>query len=204
MATLGDLKSRIMAETNRDDLADDLASTLSQVISSAISDYADMRFYFNEARAAVPVATGVEYLARPMRVIDNVYVQLTASSRYLLMKQDVDAIELWAGTPVTGQPTDYAAFQDKLRLYPVPNTAYTLSVLGVADEPALIADTDANHWTNEGQDLICARAQVRLYRDVFRDPDGAQLATAAEAMALRNLKGETGARLGTGRTRVRW
>ena len=36
MATLGDLKARIIAETNRDDLLDDLAEALEQVINQAI------------------------------------------------------------------------------------------------------------------------------------------------------------------------
>ena len=48
MATLGDLKQRIIDETNRDDLQDELASALNRVIADAIDFYQAERWVFDE------------------------------------------------------------------------------------------------------------------------------------------------------------
>ena len=49
----------------------------------------------------------------------------------------------------------------------------------------------SNQWTNEGSDLIAARARMLLCRDSLRDVDGYRLAAEAEAEALAKLRRET-------------
>jgi hypothetical protein len=80
MATLADLKARIIAETNRDDLADDLATALDEVISRAIEFYAVQRFTFNEYRQTATTVANNQYVTLPAgtRMID--YLSVTVGS----------------------------------------------------------------------------------------------------------------------------
>jgi hypothetical protein len=89
----------------------------------------------------------------------------------------------------------------------VPNTAYPLTFLGVADvTPALdYSDgTSTNAWLTDGYDLLAARVRYLLYRDYFRDAEGANIALGAEQEALADLRNSVSQLLGTGRMRGSW
>jgi hypothetical protein len=209
MATLADLKARIIAETNRDDLADDLATALDEVISRAIEFYAVQRFTFNEYRQTATTVANNQYVTLPsgIRMID--YLSVTVGSNaYPLRPQAWQVIEEWNGYATTsGQPTDYSVQTGQVRLYPVPNTAYPLTFLGVADvTPALdySDDTSTNAWLTDGYDLLAARVRYLLYRDYFRDAEGANIALGAEQEALADLRNSVAQLLGTGRMRGSW
>lgn len=206
MATLGDLKTRIITEVNRDDLEDTLADQLSLYISRAIDDYANQRFWFNEARTTGVMIAGDEYLDLPAgaRFVDNVYI-LIGQTRYKLWKRQTWYIEEMYSSPQSGQPTDYCMIGDQIRTWPTANQAYPVVWETVSDvTPALVADTDENNWTNEGQDLIDARTRLLLYRDQFRDRQGVMEATAAQQEALYRLKNESNRRMGTGSIQASW
>lgn len=209
MATLADLKARIIAETNRDDLADDLATALDEVISRAIEFYAVQRFTFNEYRQTATTVANNQYVTLPAgtRMID--YLSVTVGSNaYPLRSQAWQVIEEWNGYATTsGQPTDYSVQTGQVRLYPVPNTAYPLTFLGVADvTPALDYSDGAstNAWLTDGYDLIAARVRYLLYRDYFRDAEGANIALGAEQESLSDLRNSVSQLLGTGRMRGSW
>jgi hypothetical protein len=207
MATYADMQARIIAETNRDDLADDLASALTRAIQRAIEFYADTRFWFNEFTQASVCTPQSEYVNQPtgLRKIDRLSVQVGANSYGLKSQPFTKIDELARAMPDNvGQPTDYATFGYQVRLWRMPNIAYPLNFIGIADLSALVKPTDANAWTNEAQDLIAARARYVLYRDQFRDPDGAATAHGAELEELGRLNHETAKRLGTGRVRPSW
>lgn len=209
MATLGDLKARVKAETNRDDLDDELAVAFVEVIQRAITYYETMRFTFTESRTVSTTAANDEYVAVPsgLQVIDQLSVQV-GSNRYPLRVQAYQTIEEWNGYATTsGQPTDYAVSQDQIRLYPIPNTAYPLVFLGLKTvSPALDYDDDTstNAWLVQGYDLIAARVRYLLYRDYFRDDQGASIALGAEQEALADLRKSASLLLGTGRMRGSW
>jgi hypothetical protein len=73
--------------------------------------------------------------------------------------------------------------------------------------PPLLADTDQNFWTNQGQDLIVAQSKIRLYRDylsaVATDPRllGTQM---QEQAAYSRLRAESTRRTATGRLQPAW
>jgi len=205
MATLGDLKARVIRETNRDDLADDLADALSYAITSAIDFYSTQRWDFNEARTVDTMLSGEEYTTLPTgtRILDELYL-IIGGVRYRLTKQEMDYIEGLYSVPMIGQPTDYAVFQGQVRVWPTPNRNYSVIWLTIEDQPALTDDSSSNAWTTEGYDLIAARTRYLLYRDQFRDSAGAAVAYAAEQEAYGNLKGTTNRLIGTGRMRASW
>jgi hypothetical protein len=212
MATYADMQARIIREMNRDDLGDTLALSLTQAIQDAIQFYADQRFWFNESIASSVTVLNNEYVSLPgttnFRKLDRFAITVGAT-QYPLRPQSLVTIEDWAKAIQTqGQPTDYAVYGaadvPTYRLWPRPNAVFPLTWVGVVDLSTLSAGSDTNSWTTYAQALIVARAKMLLYRDQFRDTEGAQIAANAEAQQLATLKVETARRLGTGRMKSSW
>ena len=90
-----------------------------------------------------------------------------------------------------GPPQSWASDGNLVRLWPTPDGSYSLNVYGIAQIDAPQSDADQSVWTTEAQDLIAARSRFLLFRDVFRDTEGVQLAAQAEGEALRKLRQET-------------
>lgn len=203
--TLGDLKVRIITEVNRDDLYDDLASQLSLYISRAIDYYSNQRLVFNEARVTNVLVPLDQYCDLPVgtRVLDRVFL-LVGQTRYELCKRQTWHIENLYSSPQQGQPTDFCVLDRQIRLWPTPNTAWTIIWETVTDVTPLVDDNSSNEWTTTGQDLIDARTRYYLYRDQFRDNDGAAQSLIAEREALARLKNESNRLIGTGRVQARW
>jgi hypothetical protein len=187
MSTLGELKTRIIAKLNRDDMGSggDLETVLADAISEAIELHADEQFYFNRGSGSRSTTADVAYVARPT----GVRVAKTVS--YLgepLDKVSLDEIE---HRTETGLPSRWAENGDNIQLWPIPNAVYSLSVFGTQAITALANDAASNEWTEEGAPLIDAATRVILYRDVLRDDGGEAAATRAETKALSRLRRET-------------
>ena len=211
MATLGDLKTRIISETTRDDLADDLAAQFQNVIAQAIDQYAAERWWFNESRQSVLTTPGQQTIPWPTgaRIIDGLYLeQNNGNTRWPLQARSIDEFESLMQPSTLGQPADYLVKGLLVYLFPTPNAAYSLVwdlLIDVA--PPLVLDTDQNFWTNQGQDLIAAQTKIRLYRDylsaVATDPR-LMGATMAEQAAYSRLRAESTRRTATGRLQPAW
>jgi hypothetical protein len=65
--------------------------------------------------------------------------------------------------------------------------------LGGIDSPPA-EDASSNIWTSEAEDLIAARVRMLLYRDLWRDEEGMQMAATAEADEKKRLQRETARR----------
>lgn len=211
MATLGDLKTRIISETTRDDLADDLAAQFQNLIAGAIDVYANERWWFNEARQLATTTPGIQTVPWPTgaRFIDGFYLEQNAgNSRWPITARSIDEFEQLSQAGARGQPTDYLVKGLLVYLHPTPNAAYSLVWDLIRDvSPPLVADTDSNFWTNEGQDLIVAQSKIRLYRDYLSalatDPR-LMAATMQEQDAYSGLRSESNRRLSTGRIQPGW
>lgn len=204
-ANLGGLRTRIITETNRDDLSDELATALDSVIADAIEHYAAERWWFTEARDTSTTTAASQYTDRPSgaRLIDKPFLVI-GNVRYDLNKRDREWIEGMYTSPLSGQPTDYCEMGTQVRWWPTPSSAYDIVWMDVVDATALdYSDaTSSNAWTTYAPQLISARARMMLFRDYFKsDPDYAR-AEAAEAQWYDRFKGETNRRVGTGRVRA--
>lgn len=195
MATLTELKTRIIAETNREDLEDTLATQLQTHIARACEYYADTRFWFNAIATTATTTANTRTLAIPsgVRRIDRLTIPAYYRDIHEVTLEGLDDSDIY------GVPDWYCYYNDSLRFYPIPDAAYTLGIYGLAQVDAPTGASDTNAWTNEAFDLICAHTRFTLYRDQFRDPDGAQLAKGAVADALARLQRETARRLETPR-----
>jgi hypothetical protein len=215
MANLGDLKQRIISETLRDDLADTLASQFQGLIARSIDQYESEGWWFNEKRLVTQCVPMQEFVLWPTGTpaeairLDGLYLeQNSGNSRWPITPRSVAEFEALAQPSTTGQPTDYLVANDRIRLFPIPNQAYQLAWdLIVAVTPVLVADTDANFWTNQGQDLIVAQVKIRLYRDflsaTITDPRLVN-AMAAERDYYSNLRSDSSRRVATGRLQPGW
>lgn len=208
MPTLADLRTRIITETNRDDLQDELASALDLCIAQSIDYYKNSRFWFNELRETSTLSAGDEYANIPADFVflDDIRI-IIGGVRYKFLKRTMDYIEGLYSVPLTGQPTDWAEWVGQIRVWPTPPIDYTLIWLGVANVTPALDYTDGNStndWLTHGYDLIDARARFLLYRDYFRDEGGMAIAKAAETEAFSNLKAWSNRLMATGRVRAQW
>lgn len=212
MATLGELKARVRAETNRDDLDDELSGALTLAIQRAIEFYADEKFWFNSTITTVTSGAGSIPVPASVRKVERLAIPALN-----ITLQETTLTQLERGTllPVNGIPRWYAYYNNALNVWPQPEQSFTFQIIGLLDLPLLTTGEDymwsaedpitgfgdsltgQNAWTNEAQDLIAARARFTLMRDQFRDPEGAQLAQAAMTEAFDRLKRETARRLET-------
>lgn len=212
MASLGDLKQRIIAETLRDDLADDMAVQLNLIIQKSIDQYAANRWWFNEKGTLANCTVGSEFVPLPddFRFLDQADLKVGGVFYTLQQAQPVEVDDLYNAGPIGGQPMTAAILGTNLYVWPTPNQAYPIHLRYVADVlPALDYNDDAsaNFWTNQGQDLITARAKLRLYRDylsaTLQDPRVVN-ANNQEEEAYSRLRSEHNRRLSTGRVRAGW
>lgn len=194
--TLGELKSRIADELNRDDLDTQIGNS----ITAAIQQWGRERFWRTVSSQTATTTLGGQYATLPegMRTLDIVQV-LDGSTYWPLTARPLATIDDWQGaTTSSGVPSDYAVENTRIRLYPTPDAVYTLTFVGVFSLPALADDTDTNFWTEEAADLIAATVKYRIYRDIIRNSEAMTFAKVAEKEALDWLTDETTRKLSTG------
>jgi hypothetical protein len=184
MATYADLKTRLATEMVRDDLSGDLETQRDLAIARAIEFYQGERFWFNTGSGSATATTSIVAMPVTMRIIDDVAL----SDGTLLQKTKVRKL---LGSPKSGTPTHWAEYAGGLYVWPTPGSSTALTLYGVRHIDAPTDDSDETVWTNEAYDLISAHSRFILYRDVFRDPEGAQLAKGAIDEALMRLRSET-------------
>lgn len=195
MATYAALKERIAQELVRDDIASggDNEALLETHISRACEFYADRKFWFNSIITTVATVANTQGVTIPatVRVIERVSIP---SYSIELNEVQVGAI---SDEPTYALPTRYAYYNNTIRFDPIPDAVYTLNIYGIAQVSAPTLDADTNVWTTEAQDLIVARVKKNLCRGLFRDPDGAALASTEETEEFNRLLRETARRLET-------
>lgn len=202
MATYLDMINRIGDETLRADMAEQIKLC----IQDAIAQYEVERFWFNQFRDRVfaTIAGQEFYGAADQADIPNVLefdaVTLTVgSTRWPLTKTGYVQIERWnSDGAARGQPTHYAYWGQQIRLYPVPDSVYSIRLSGLFKLPTLVADSDQNAWTKEAEELIRHRAKTVLYSQYLRDDANAARAAALEADARERLSSTAARRLATG------
>lgn len=192
MATLADLKTAIIADTNRDDLSTDFSAGLLRHIQAACEFYADTKFWFNSIITTATTMPGSNSVTIPatVRIVERVTIPAYNADLSEVILGNFDDYE------VSALPGWYAYYNDTLRLYPTPDQAYTLNIYGVAQVAAPSLDADSSIWTNQAKDLIAARTRITLYRDTeMGDSEMVQRAIGAEQDALGRLRRETSRRL---------
>lgn len=201
--TLGGMKTRIADEIARSDLT----SQIGLAIEEAIDEAATNRFWFNEARALTfSTVAGQEYYTSDdlaaMVEIDAIWYTNNGQRRNLTLSGNIPLNDLNNGSPPSGEPSNWSRYGDEFRLYPIPRSAWTVSVDGTTKFPPLTLDDQSNPWMVQGERYVRAIAKRILFSDVIRDFDEAQAQEALVEKYLNQLVSQTYDRIATGKVRA--
>jgi hypothetical protein len=198
MTTYGKIQDRIAGELGRSDLT----TAIQDAIQTAIKYYERRRFYFNETQGSFSASSSQEYYGSAdaafipkLVLIDSLTITANGTS-YPLYARDWAYIDrLQTNSGYTGDPVDYAYYNNKLRFYPVPYTGRTFNISYVQRLATLSATADTNAWVDDAEELIRSRAKRELYTHKIQSTEKAAVMRAAEDDALEVLEGETLSRL---------
>lgn len=163
-----------------------LLSPIQNAIQSAIAKWEREPFYFNGYRveptnaspfklvAGQEFYTAVDFapLGTLARII-NIRLLQGGQNRYDLDERDVNYLnDIAVNAAWRGLPTDYSFDQaQNLRIYPIPDVAYPVGIVGTQRFTALAQAADANCWTMDAFDLIKSEAKLILAREVIYDQE---------------------------------
>jgi hypothetical protein len=186
------MRSRIEDDLDRTDLS----TQITKAINRAIEYYESERFWFSEKVGTfVTIANQSNYGTAdgaPSDIAEIDYVEITLSGKeYPLTDRSYTYIKDRIGADVTGEPSDFAYYQEKFYFYPIPNAVRTITISYQQKYAELSADGDTNDFTTDAEDLIEARARWWIYSRIIKDQEQANIAKAEEADALQNLRIKT-------------
>jgi hypothetical protein len=153
---------------------------IAQAIQNAIAKWEREHFYFNEIEAINTVSTVVgqefytsanwAFIAAQIH-IDKIWV-LISNNRYSLNPRTEQYISDTSLNPsVQGQPIDYAYYAETIRLYPIPDGVYQITVEGTQKFSSLANSSDSNSWTTDAADLIKAEAKLDILTNILKQPE---------------------------------
>lgn len=207
MTTFADIKAEIADDI--DDTTGEYAVQIGRAVKAAIRYAERFAFYFNETRdktfATVPGrewydAADLADIATLVR-IEAAYLHQASGQLTELIRFPPGEIEALAdNSAASGEPYGFVYFGQRIRLYPIPNAAYTVRLqLGPYRLAPLALDSDSNAWLDEAYDLVKARAKYLIHKDTTKDSGLAAEALSDYQDQFAVLKGETSSRNGAGR-----
>lgn len=185
MSTFGQIQDRINLDfLNRSDLIQETK----RAIKASIRYYEQQRWWFNETSTAVLCSAGQTFVSLPANflVLDSLQITLN-SADYSLRRNDIDWLRDANAVRSTGQPTDFAIYQNRIELFPIPSSAYSLPIHYIKQLTPLSADTDTNAWLSAAEDCITYRATMLMLLGVMDKADKAPAFALLEAQALSTL-----------------
>jgi hypothetical protein len=210
MTTLAVMKARIADELARSDLT----TMIAYAIDDAIAAYQSRRFFFNELREVLfTTADGQEWYdfsdseyIPDLMAIDSIRVAID-SNFWELCRKTPDELESTEVSPAEGQPTSYTYYNQQIRLYPIPNDTWDVTVSAHIKLAAPVSDDETyNAWMTDAERLIRARAKLNLTRNVNASgidpgfsPQAVIIFGSEETDAFNELKSRTAKQLGTGK-----
>jgi hypothetical protein len=221
VSTLGQMRTRIVDDMLRDDLT---SNQLTNAINDAIELQEGERYKWNEKRYTLLTVAAQEYysLSEPTLLasdgsaledgellleVDDIFTSIN-NNPYRLTPRTQQHMNEWQSATFQGQPADYTIYGQQLRIWPVPDQAYTLSLMGLArlGPNPLSGESDTNAWMTDGASIIRAQAKILLYRDLLRDDEGMaiasqQLVEAGGTLNPASAKRKMAAQAFTGRIR---
>lgn len=204
--TLGYMQDKIADQISRSDLT----TQITESISDAIRFYQPHRFIFSEGRdTSLSTVNNQEFysatddpLLGSLFEFDYITVSI-GTAKFDLPRYQPEDLELLtqSGTQF-GQPQCYSYYNFQMRLYPVPDAAYPLTIAAhqLIAAPTVQAAT-GNPWMGEAERLIRSRARYELALNYTFDEDEMKFMTAATTEAYDELKARTNKLAGTGEVR---
>jgi hypothetical protein len=202
MSTYGTMQSRIASELRRTGIESDIRNAIQEsILLEEVEPY-----YFNQARAeATTVASQARYAVPTDFQVMRSLKALISDSWWVIEPRTYGELEYEHVRDATvGQPEIYAIWDQRFRLWPVPDQAYTLELSYVKSLSDLSDDADTNAWMIDGEPLIRYMAKAVVLRNIIQGPEADAMAEGQEAQASRardRLRKEYQRRTSTGRLR---
>ena len=204
MATYGDLQTRIADELDRSDLT----SQIQKSILTAVAYYERQPFWFTESSFTFSTVAGQElYGSSDAAAIATAPTIERLNGNFFGLRtpmikhpwEYIDNISTLTTSRATPRDWAYRAYQ--IRVYPIPDRAYTITAYYTPRLTTVSSNSDSNAWTNDAEALIRSRAKIDLIANVIRGPDMVEELTvlrAQEQEELNALRMETTRRKATG------
>ncbi len=194
-----------------DELIDSGALSTAQIkaaIQSAIKFYERKPFYFNQKKEGTfSTVASQEYYGSAANSDIPYIIQFfgftIGTSKNPVTKVDFSAIDAVQTGSITGEPSSYAYWEQKIRLYPIPSAVYTATMAYIYRLTTLSADGDTNAWMTDAEELIRQSAKRILALDILHADDIAMRCYNREAEVFDELKAETARRM-EAKLRVDW
>lgn len=186
MTTMAGLRNQIVTDVNRTD-ATAVAET---ALNDAKKYYEVERWWFNERRAKYGTTPDQEHIPLPSDYMEADSVVITYNGHtYPLMssaKLDMDSIFI-SGTTYTSVPERFCIYDSQIRLYPIPDATYSVTISYQYVMPDLTV-SESNVWTNELGRLMRFHALADVYLNYLHNPERAQFAKQQEQMEYERAK----------------
>lgn len=190
MTTYGVMKARIADEFINESIT---TAQIENAIKTAIRHYQRKPFWFNQKTGTfATVASQETYTTADNSDIPNIVrIDSLRSSFGNILKAIADqSIEEMQDRSVQGAPGFYSNYENKIRLYPIPDAVYTIYMRYICKLTELSADGDTNAWTNEGEELTRQTAKRILCTDILMQDDMASRYAELERVAFETIRGE--------------
>lgn len=193
MTDLATMRNRIQDELLNEDLSN---SQITYAIKDAIKVYERRAWWFNQKTSVFYTVANQElYTSTTPSDFENI-VQIDSmrvgesTSRDPMTAVDNATMDTWQDGSVTGEPTHYSRYANKIRLFPIPSAVYTISMSHIYKLDELSDGSDSNIWTTDCEELIRQSAKRRLALDILQAEDIASRCASLEQDALGSLLAE--------------
>lgn len=205
MATLDGMVANVISDMAKEGESG-VTAAVTTAISNSISHYENEPWWFLETQYQFVTVDGTEYYDVPSDMGATEY-SLTievSNNTYRMIERSYNTLEDWfvKSDTFTGYPTDFAVYQQQIRMYPVPNGAYTATWSYSQQLGPPSADA-SNAWTTDAELLIRARTEWQLHALRYHDAEAAAVSKNVEENEVQRLRGKNVVRTMTGKTRKR-
>ncbi len=197
MPDFGTMVARIESEIHRTNIN---APVRSAILSAILHYEEGPSFHFNSERATASTIIDNKYVPLPAEPDSPEFVdflgthplQITVNqSTYPLNRRGHDYLQLIDLDAVVGRgiPFDWCYEDNQIRLYPIPQEAFTLTLYYKSKLTPITADGTDNAWTTDGERLIRARAKWDVYTNTIHQNDKARTQEEIAETAYMTLQG---------------
>ena len=214
MATLASIRNQLLDELAR---TGQLTSQAHTYINQAIKHYKKKNFYFNEKRTTLTSSAGAEYydLTADFAILHSLTIRINTNDYPLRQRTFSQIDDMYSNqyslsasgtatvSSLTGYPQDFAIYNYKIRLHPIPAGAYQMKMAYRREAEQLSSTASTNVLIENADDLIIARAGALMSLKILQDQKRAAEFRATEEDALRMMDSNTTEYQMTGYTRRR-
>lgn len=192
------MRSRIADELAND--GDISTAQINYAIQDTIKLYERRPWWFNQKTATFTTIDGQEYyssadLSDIPDIVQIVSAVVDFGGNTPLRAVDYQTIDDEQDGSVEAVPRAFAVFKEQIRLFPIPDDAYTVTLSYIYRLTALSSDTDSNAWTTDAEELIRQGAKRRIALNYLNSEDIAARVSVLEREAYTEMMAESRRRL---------